>query len=67
MNPSFEIDRPDHFTIHDDRESALHLDETTRSRGCDATIVDRILEILARLLEQGRRSSLARRKLDPGE
>jgi len=45
-------DSPDHFTIHDDRESALHFDETTRGRGCDATIVDRILEILARLLNK---------------
>jgi hypothetical protein len=53
-----DADRPNHFTIHDDRESALHFDETTRGRGCDATIIDCILEILARLLEQGRRSGM---------
>src|SRR5260370_29944280 len=49
------------------RKRALHFDETTRSRGRDATTVDSILEILARLLEQRRGARLARRKLDSGE
>jgi hypothetical protein len=50
-----DADRADYFTIHNDRKRALHFDETTRSRGRDATTVDSILKILARLLEQGLR------------
>jgi hypothetical protein len=58
-----DADLADYFTIHNDRKRALHFDETTRSRGRDATTVDSILKILARLLEQGRgrhRRSLVR-------
>src|SRR6202011_1020737 len=62
-----DADCADYFTIHDDGKRALHFDETTRRRGRDATTVDSILKILARLLEQGRGSRLARRKLDPGD
>ena len=62
-----DADRADYFVIHNDRKRALHFDETTRSRGRDATTVDSILEILARLLEQRRGARLARRKLDSGE
>ena len=62
-----DADCTDYFTIHDDWKRALHFDETTRSRGRDATTVDSILKILARLLEQGRGARLARRKLDSGE
>src|SRR5260370_7888684 len=62
-----DADRADYFVIHNDRKRSLHFDETTRSRGRDATTVDSILEILARLLEQRRGPRLARRKLHSGE
>jgi hypothetical protein len=52
---------------HNDGKRALHFDETTRSRGRDAATVDSILKIPARLLEQGRGSRLARRKLNSGD
>jgi len=32
-------DSPDHFTIHDDRESARISMKPRRSRGCDATML----------------------------
>ena len=59
-----DADCPDHFTIHDDRQRTLHFDEATRGGGSEATTVDRILEGLAWLLEQGRRPCLTRRKFD---
>jgi hypothetical protein len=47
-----DADRPDHFAIDHDRQRALHLDEAGRRDGRNATIVDRIFEILARLLNK---------------
>ena len=60
-----DANRPDHFAIDHDRKRALHLDEAGRRRGGDATIVDRIFEILARLFEQGRCSGFARASSTP--
>jgi hypothetical protein len=60
-------DRPDHFALDDDRKRAPHLDEA-RCRHCgNSTIVDRVVEILTRLFEQGRCSRCTRRKLNPSE
>ena len=59
-------DRTDHFAIDHDGKASLHLDEASRRHGRDAAVVNRILERLARLLEQRCGSCFARRKFDTG-
>jgi len=45
-------DGADHLAIDHDWKPALHLDEALRGNGSNATVVDRVLERLARFLEQ---------------
>jgi hypothetical protein len=52
-------DCTDHFAIDYDWKASRHLDKTTRRHGRDAAVVNRILERLARLFEQGCRPSFA--------
>jgi hypothetical protein len=59
-------DGADHLAIDHDRKPALHLDEALRGNGSNATVVDRVLERLARFLEQRGCSGLPRRKLNAG-
>src|SRR5271165_2630117 len=57
-------DAADHLTIDDDRQASLHRDEVTCRDQCDTTVIDGVLERLARFLEQSSRASLSRRKLN---
>jgi hypothetical protein len=60
-------DSADDLAIDHNGKSTLHLGEALRRNGGNATVVDRIFERLTWLLEQRRRSSLARSKFDAGE
>jgi hypothetical protein len=40
-----DADCADYFTIHDDGKRALHFNETTHSRGRDATTVDSAISL----------------------
>jgi hypothetical protein len=43
----------------DYREAALNLEEVACRDGCESAVIDRILQCLTRLVEQGSRSGLA--------
>jgi hypothetical protein len=60
-------DGTNHLAIDDDRKPALHFRETMCRYGSKAPLVDGVLNRLARLLEQRRRSSLAGGKFHADE
>jgi hypothetical protein len=60
-------DGADHLTIDNDRKPSLHFREALCGNGSNATVVDRVLKRLTRLLEQRRCSSLAGSKFHAGE
>src|ERR1700760_4249027 len=45
-------DPTDHLTVHDDRKTALHLNEITRGDSRGPAVIDRVFQRLARLFEE---------------